>query len=128
MVVDGLITNPDFEGYLIPTIVDAPEIVSHYVTDPEPGRPHGWKGVGEPPLCTAVPAFAAAVRAATGLALPTVPIKPEHIALGLGARPTVTWTTPRVPTRPPSSMPRRSRAEHATDRSGTWDVEGATGA
>ncbi|MCU1620711.1 MAG: xanthine dehydrogenase subunit, partial [Modestobacter sp.] len=31
----------------------------------------------------------------TGLPLPSVPIKPEHIALGLGTAPTVSWTTPR---------------------------------
>ncbi|WP_082556584.1 xanthine dehydrogenase subunit D [Modestobacter sp. Leaf380] len=126
VVVDGLITNPHFEGYLIPTIVDAPEVVSTYVTDPEPGMPHGWKGVGEPPLCTAVPAVAAAVRAATGLPLPAVPIKPEHIALGLGSTPTVTWTTPR-PAAP--SSPGRAVVElDPTDRTGTWDAEGATGA
>jgi xanthine dehydrogenase D subunit len=95
VVRDGLITNPDFQDYLIPTIVDAPDVVSTYVTDPQPGMPHGWKGVGEPPLCTALPAVAAAVRNATGLALPTVPIRPDAIALGLGTPPTVTWTAPR---------------------------------
>lgn len=123
VVADGLITNPDLQDYLIPTIVDAPEIVSTYVTDPEPGMPHGWKGVGEPPLVTAVPVVAAAVRAATGLPLPAVPIKPEHIALGIGAAPTVTWTTPRP------ADPDRPRGpvvdEEPHDAPGTMAEEGA---
>jgi xanthine dehydrogenase D subunit len=125
VVVDGLITNPDFQDYLIPTIVDAPEVVSTYVTDPEPGMPHGWKGVGEPPLCTAVPAVAAAVRAATGLPLPAVPIKPEHVALGLGAAPTVTWTTPRPAD--PSRLADVVVDEEARDAPGTMAEEGAPG-
>jgi len=123
VVADGRITNPDFQDYLIPTIVDAPEIVSTYVTDPEPGMPHGWKGVGEPPLCTAVPVVAAAVRAATGLPLPAVPIKPEHIALGLGAAPTVTWTTPRAAD--PSRTSGVVVDEEPRDAPGTMSEEGA---
>ncbi len=123
VVVDGHITNPEFQDYLIPTIVDAPEVVSVYVTDPQPGMPHGWKGVGEPPLCTAVPAVAAAVRDATGLPLPSVPIRPEHIALGIGTPPTVTRTTPR----PPATTGGTALSEEPADRPGTWESEGAAG-
>jgi CO/xanthine dehydrogenase Mo-binding subunit len=86
-----VIANPDLQGYVVPTLVDAPEVVSEYVEVPEPRLPYGWKGVGEPPLCSAVPAIAAAIRDATGLPLPRSPIKPEHIALRLGAAPTITW-------------------------------------
>jgi xanthine dehydrogenase D subunit len=82
VVTGGVIRNPDLQGYVVPTVVDAPEVVSEYVEVPEPRVPYGWKGVGEPPLCTAVPAVAAAIRDATGLALPASPIRPEHIALG----------------------------------------------
>jgi xanthine dehydrogenase D subunit len=95
VVRDGVIVNPDLQGYVVPTIVDAPDVVSEYVEVPEPRLPFGWKGVGEPPLCAAVPAVAAAIRAATGLPLPASPIKPEHIALGIGTPPTVTWHTER---------------------------------
>jgi CO/xanthine dehydrogenase Mo-binding subunit len=94
LVIDGgRITNPDLQDYLIPTIVDAPEVLSEYVQQPQPHVPYGWKGVGEPPLCTALPAIAAAVRAATGLALTRVPIRPEHIALRRATPPVVTWAT-----------------------------------
>ena len=37
------------------------------------------RGVGEPPTISATPAIANAIRAATGLELPRVPIRPEHI-------------------------------------------------
>jgi CO/xanthine dehydrogenase Mo-binding subunit len=66
-------------------------VVSEYVEVPEPRLPFGWKGVGEPPLCSVVPAVAAAIRAATGLALPTSPIRPEHIALRVGEPARVEW-------------------------------------
>jgi xanthine dehydrogenase D subunit len=91
VVEGGAIVNPDLEGYVVPTIVDAPEVLSEYVEVPEPRLPFGWKGVGEPPLCSAVPAVAAAIRAATGLALPTSPIRPEHIALRVGEPAVVDW-------------------------------------
>ena len=123
IVADGHITNPDFQDYLIPTIVDAPAVVSRYVEDPQPGMPHGWKGVGEPPLCTALPAVAAAVRNATGLPLPSVPIRPEDIALGLGDEPVVTWTTPRAPAGDRGPV----RSEEPPERPGTWEAEGAAG-
>jgi len=83
VVTGGVIANPDLQGYVVPTLVDAPDVVSEYVEVPEPRLPYGWKGVGEPPLCTAVPAVAAAIRDATGLALAASPIRPEHIALGV---------------------------------------------
>jgi len=47
-----------------------------------PGRGLAAKaacGVGEPPTISATPAIASAIRAATGLELPRVPIRPEHI-------------------------------------------------
>jgi CO/xanthine dehydrogenase Mo-binding subunit len=105
---DGRILNPDLEGYVVPTIVDAPDVVSEYVEVPEPRLPFGWKGVGEPPLCSAVPAVAAAIRAATGLPLPSSPIKPEHVALGVGAAPVVTWHTAEPAAKPDERSTERS--------------------
>jgi CO/xanthine dehydrogenase Mo-binding subunit len=45
----------------------------------DPHSPYGLRGVGEPPTISSTPAIVAAVRAATGKALPRVPIRPEHI-------------------------------------------------
>lgn len=81
VVAGGKIRNPSFTDYLIPTALDMPDVVVHLVEEPEPGAPFGAKGVGEPPAIAPTPAVAAAVRAATGLALRRVPIKPDDIAL-----------------------------------------------
>jgi CO/xanthine dehydrogenase Mo-binding subunit len=49
--------------------------------NPDPAAPYGLRGAGEPPTLSSTPAIAAAVRAATGLRLTRVPIRPEDIAL-----------------------------------------------
>ena len=43
-VGEGQPQNPDFEFYLVPTLVDAPAIAVELVSDPEPGIELGMKG------------------------------------------------------------------------------------
>ncbi|HEY8028852.1 MAG TPA: molybdopterin cofactor-binding domain-containing protein [Gaiellaceae bacterium] len=76
---DGVITNASFTDYLIPTALDVPPIVSELVEDPEPDAPYGVKGVGEPPTVVSTAAVVAALRAATGLELSRVPVRPDDI-------------------------------------------------
>lgn len=84
VVVDGgRIRNPSFTDYLIPTALDMPEVSVRLVEEPEPGAPFGAKGVGEPPAIAPTPAVVAAVRAATGLPLARVPIRPDDVALAV---------------------------------------------
>jgi len=78
-VVDGTVRNPSFTDYLIPTILDMPSMTVDLLERPDPHAPYGVRGVGEPPTISATPAIANAIRAATGLELPRVPVKPEHI-------------------------------------------------
>jgi xanthine dehydrogenase D subunit len=78
-VRDGLIRNPSFTDYLIPTILDVPPMQIDVLEYPDPNAPYGLRGVGEPPTISSGPAIAAAIRAATGLDLTRIPIKPEHI-------------------------------------------------
>ena len=78
-VVDGVVRNPSFTDYLIPTILDVPPMTVDVIERPDPHAPYGVRGVGEPPTISATPAIANAIRAATGLELPRVPVKPEHI-------------------------------------------------
>jgi len=78
-VRDGQIANPSFTDYLIPTILDMPPMRVEVLEYPDPNAPYGLRGVGEPPTISSGPAIAAAIRAATGLDLPLIPIKPEHI-------------------------------------------------
>ena len=77
----GRITNASFTDYLIPTALDMPPVETVLIEEPEPGAPYGVKGVGEPPTVVASAAVAAALRAATGLELPRVPVRPDEIAL-----------------------------------------------
>jgi CO/xanthine dehydrogenase Mo-binding subunit len=78
-VANGLIRNPSFTDYLIPTILDMPPMQIDVLEYPDPNAPYGLRGVGEAPTISSGPAVAAAIRAATGLVLPRVPIRPEHI-------------------------------------------------
>jgi CO/xanthine dehydrogenase Mo-binding subunit len=82
LIIDGgRIRNASFTDYLIPTALDMPEVVYSLVEEPEPGAPFGAKGVGEPPTISSTAAIVAAIRAATGLDLVRVPVRPEDIAL-----------------------------------------------
>ena len=81
-IKDGQVQNASFTDYLIPTALDMPQVsVAELIEQPEPGAPFGAKGIGEPPAISSLPAVAAAVRQATGLELPRVPISPPDIAL-----------------------------------------------
>jgi len=75
----GLIRNPSFTDYLIPTIADMPPQLVAVLEYPDPNAPYGLRGVGEPPTISSGPAIVAAIRAATGLDLTRIPVRPEHI-------------------------------------------------
>jgi CO/xanthine dehydrogenase Mo-binding subunit len=77
---NGYLLNPDWRSYHIPTIVDAPTINTEFVCYPEPGYPHGWKGLAELPHIQATAVVVAAVRDATGLELPSAPTLPQHVS------------------------------------------------
>ena len=81
VVNEGRIANPSFMDYLIPTALDMPEVAVTLVEEPEPGAPFGAKGVGEMPTVSSTPAIVAAIRAATGVDLTRVPVRPQDIAL-----------------------------------------------
>jgi xanthine dehydrogenase D subunit len=78
-VTDGKVRNPSFTDYLIPTILDMPPMRLDVLELADPHAPYGLRGVGEPPTISSTPAIVAAIRAATGLALRRVPVRPEQI-------------------------------------------------
>jgi OHCU decarboxylase len=78
-VQDGRVRNASFTDYLLPTILDMPPMRIELLEHADPEAPYGLKGVGEPPNISTPPAIAAALRAATGRALPRIPVRPEHI-------------------------------------------------
>jgi xanthine dehydrogenase D subunit len=81
IVVDGMIKNPNFTDYLLPTILDAPEVEALLIEKEGSWGPYGAKGVGEPPTISSTAAVVAAIREATGAALTRVPVRPQDIAL-----------------------------------------------
>jgi CO/xanthine dehydrogenase Mo-binding subunit len=79
VVRSGVIQNPSFTDYLIPTILDTPPMKVAVLEHADPHAPYGVRGVGEPPTISSGPAVAAAVRQACGVPLRRVPIRPEHL-------------------------------------------------
>ena len=79
LVTDGLIRNPSFTDYLLPTFLDVADVVISLVEEPEPMAPLGAKGVGEPPCISVTPAIVAAIRRASGKELQRIPLRPQDI-------------------------------------------------
>ena len=77
---DGVILNPTFTDYLIPTLLDMPDVGSRLIEEPAHWGPFGAKGIGESPTISSTPAVVAAIRAATGKPLNRVPVRPQDIA------------------------------------------------
>ncbi len=87
----GVIANPSFTDYLLPTVLDVPPVVAVAVEDPEPGTAYGLKGMGETPTVVATAAVVAALRDATGRELNRAPVSPEEL---VGLRPAVEGGAP----------------------------------
>jgi xanthine dehydrogenase D subunit len=83
LVIDGgVIRNPTFTDYLIPTFMDAPHVETRIIEEGDHWGPFGAKGIGESPTISSTPAIVSAIRAATGKDLTRVPVLPEHIVGG----------------------------------------------
>jgi CO/xanthine dehydrogenase Mo-binding subunit len=76
---NGIIQNPNFAGYLIPTPSDIPEIIPVIVEEPYKAGPYGAKGLGEPPMITPATAIINAINNATGWRARHLPATPEQL-------------------------------------------------
>jgi CO/xanthine dehydrogenase Mo-binding subunit len=94
--IDGRIRNASFTDYLLPTMLDMPQVVATLIEEPDPQAPLGAKGVGEPPCISVTPAIAAAIRDALRRAdgnparadrITRVPVRPQDIALSQRGEP-----------------------------------------
>jgi xanthine dehydrogenase D subunit len=83
LILDGgVLRNPTFTDYLLPTFLDAPEVEARFIEEPDHWGPFGAKGIGEPPTISSTPAVVAAIRDATGRDLRRAPVRPEDIVFG----------------------------------------------
>ena len=81
VVEDGVMLNPTFTDYLLPTILDAPDVEALLIEQEGSWGPFGAKGVGEPPTISSTAAVVAAIRDASGKKLNRVPVRPQDIAI-----------------------------------------------
>lgn len=76
---EGIIQNPTFHEYLIPTALDMPEFIPIIVEDPEPTGPFGAKGTGEPATVPVAAAILNAVADAVGARVKELPNTAERV-------------------------------------------------
>jgi len=81
----GQMENPGFLDYRCPVASDVPMIEAVLVEVPNPRHPFGVRGVGEVPIVPPMAAVANAIKAATGLRMPDLPMSPPKIRAALDA-------------------------------------------
>jgi len=79
----GRILNDNLHDYLIPSIGDAPDIVSIAVPSYEPRGPYGAKEVGEGSMVPVLGSIANAIYDAIGVRITELPITPERVLKAL---------------------------------------------
>lgn len=86
MVYDrnGILRNPNFLDYRMPTAMDIPPIKAQIVEVPSPDGPFGARIIGEPAIGAGPAAVANAVRDALGVRITEAPLTPERILHALG--------------------------------------------
>jgi CO/xanthine dehydrogenase Mo-binding subunit len=81
----GQLDNPGFLDYRCPVASDVPMIEAVLVEVPNPRHPFGARGVGEVPIVPPMAAIANAIRSATGLRMPDLPMSPPKVRAALDA-------------------------------------------
>ena len=84
---EGVVVNNNFEGYLIPTAMDAPECDPIFVETMDPLGPFGGKGVAETAINPTAGAVANAVYNAVGARVRRLPITPERVLAAMDEGP-----------------------------------------
>jgi CO/xanthine dehydrogenase Mo-binding subunit len=87
---DGVMTNPTFLDYRMPTTLDVPMIDTVIVEVPNPRHPFGVRGVGEVPIIPPLAAIANAIYNAIGIRMSRLPMSPGAILEALQAKETAT--------------------------------------
>jgi CO/xanthine dehydrogenase Mo-binding subunit len=80
---DGVMKNPTWLDYRMPTALDLPMIDTEIVEVPNPDGPYGIRGVGEVPIVPPLAAIANAIANATGARLTNLPMNPEAVFMAM---------------------------------------------
>jgi len=80
---DGVVLDPSFLDYKLPTALEMPVVDTILVEPIEPVGPFGAKGMGEGTVVPTSPAIANAVQDALGIRLKSLPMTPERILKAL---------------------------------------------
>jgi len=86
IISNGHLETPNFTTYLIPTIMDAPDMEVMPVETYEKTGPYGAKGAGEIAIVPVAAAISNAIYDATGVRSFTLPITPERLFNALQAK------------------------------------------
>lgn len=76
---NGVMRNAAFHNYMIPTVMDLPELESIIVEHPNELGPFGAKGVGEPAVIGMAPAIRNAVYDALGFKINVIPLTARQV-------------------------------------------------
>jgi CO/xanthine dehydrogenase Mo-binding subunit len=77
---DGLVLNPSFTDYVVPSSLDTPIIERCIIVEkPYKHSAFGAKGVGEPAIISIVPTITNAIHHATGKWFNSIPIRPWNL-------------------------------------------------
>jgi xanthine dehydrogenase YagR molybdenum-binding subunit len=80
----GVVMSDDLENYKIPTLSDAPEIITEMIDRPDLHVNNlGSKGVGEPPIIPSAPAIGNAIANAIGIRIKELPITKDKVLRAL---------------------------------------------
>lgn len=82
---EGVLKNPTFLDYRMPTSLDLPMIDTHIVEIENPGHPYGVRGVGEVPIVPPMAAIANAINSAVGIRMNSLPMSPPVLLEALWA-------------------------------------------
>jgi len=83
---DGVMLNPGFLNYGVPTALDVPPVRSTLIETIDPAGPFGAKGVAEPAMTPTAACIANAIFDAVGVRIKDLPITPEKVWKGLKAQ------------------------------------------
>jgi len=80
IIEKGIVKNPHFSNYIIPSIMDAPlKIETIPVINPEDTGPFRAKGIAETVMVATAPAITNAIFDATGARIFDIPATPERV-------------------------------------------------